>query len=147
MKRLRKFIRLQPTDRRLLIKAALLLGAIRLGLWLLPFQTLRSLLARAAREPTGLPHAVQPSSDQIAWAVRVGSHYVPGAKTCLPQALVAQVLLERCGYPARLRVGVVKGGEGQLEAHAWVESQGRIVVGGSGVERYIPLSGLDGDAR
>ena len=72
---------------------------------------------------------------------------MPGGKTCLPQALAAQVLLERCGYPARLRVGVVKGGEGQLEAHAWVESQGRIIVGGAEVERYIPLSGLEGEGR
>jgi hypothetical protein len=32
--------------------------------------------------------------------------------------------------PRSLRIGVAKGEAGKLEAHAWVESQGRIVIGG-----------------
>ena len=48
--------------------------------------------------------------------------------------------------PACLRIGVVKGAGGQFQAHAWVESDGVVVIGGSEPEpeRYTPLPALDG---
>jgi hypothetical protein len=91
MRPLRKFLGLTPRRRRLLVRAALLLGAIQLGLRLLPFQQLLGLLARGGR--TTPPDAVE----AIAWAVAVASCYVPGAHTCLPRALAAQALLARHG--------------------------------------------------
>ncbi len=139
MHRMRKFLRLPSTDRRLLIQSVFLLGAIRLGLWLLPFETLRRLLARVAQ---GTNRA---SLDRVTWAVTVAGRYVPVA-TCLTRALATQVLLGRCGHPASLRIGVVRSEEGQLQAHAWVESRGRIVLGGSeDLSRYTPLPPLEGD--
>jgi hypothetical protein len=142
MNRLRKFLRLSSADRRLLISAALLLGMIKLGLWLLSFQNLRRLLGRLSRRPTGMWNADHSFSDRITWAVMRAGRYVPGARTCLPQALAVQVLLARRDCPAHLCIGVAKGEAGQMEAHAWVESHGRIVIGGSGLERYIPLSDI-----
>ena len=56
------------------------------------------------------------------------SRYVPAA-TCLTQALATRVLLSRLGQPAHLRIGVAKSKKGQLQAHAWVESQGKIIIG------------------
>jgi hypothetical protein len=55
------------------------------------------------------------------------------------------VLLARRGHPALLRIGVLKGEEGRLEAHAWLESKGRIVIGGSELERFTPLVALEGE--
>ena len=69
MKRLRRLLRTSQTDRRLLFRAALLLGATRVGLWLLPFQTLRRALASVTWEPTMRPHGAPPPADRIAWAV------------------------------------------------------------------------------
>ncbi|MFQ5795320.1 MAG: lasso peptide biosynthesis B2 protein [Candidatus Bipolaricaulia bacterium] len=83
MKRLRKFLLLTSTDRRLLVRATLLVWVIRFGLWLLPFQTLRRLLARVAQAPAGWRNSGSLSPDRIAWAVAVASRYVPGAGTCL----------------------------------------------------------------
>jgi hypothetical protein len=74
--------------------------------------------------------------------VETASRRTPGLKTCLAQALAAQVLLTRRGYPALLRIGVAKGERQQLQAHAWVESEGKIVIGGSELERYTPLAVL-----
>lgn len=135
MRRLRKFLNLTMSDRLLLIRALFWLGAIRLGLKLLPFQTLRRLLARMA-QPTGRLQAVEkPSVDNVAWAVMVASHYIPGAR-CLAQALATQVLLERRGYPTQLRIGFTR----QMSAHAWVECEGRVAIGGAGnMARYIPV--------
>ena len=143
MERLRKFVHLTSSDRRLLVSTALLLGAIRLGLRLLPFRTLRRLVTKIAQAPVGLRLTDQPSVDRLVWAIRVASPYVPKA-TCLTQALATQLLLARHGHPpAHLRVGVVRGEKGRLEAHAWVESQGKVLVGGGELSRYIPLADME----
>ena len=56
MSRLRKFFRLPRSERWLLLKAALLLGAIRIGLRLLPFQTLKQLLDSEPRSSRARPN-------------------------------------------------------------------------------------------
>ncbi|MFQ5849215.1 MAG: lasso peptide biosynthesis B2 protein, partial [Candidatus Binatia bacterium] len=143
MKRLHKFLHLPPTERWLLVKAALLLGAIRMGLWLLPFQTLKHLLACVSQASKGLHRANRPSADRIVWAVMAARRYVLRARPCLTQALAVQVLLKRRGYPAHLRIGVARTGTGQLRAHAWVESQDRVVLGGGEISRYTALPALE----
>src|SRR5256712_2982691 len=142
MRRLRRFLTLPATDRRLLVEAVLFLAAIRLGLRLLPFRTLWRLLDRAPRPSVA---AGLFSPDRIAWAVSVTSPYVLGVRPCLPQALAAQLLLVRRGFPARLRLGVARGDRGQVRAHAWMATGGRVVTGGSqpGLQPYTPRPALD----
>ncbi len=142
MKQLRKFLSLRPSDRHLLVSTALLLGGIRLGLRLLPFRTLQRVVDKLAQPPAGLRRTNQSSVARLVWAVTVASRYVPKA-TCLTQALVAQVLLGRHGHRTQLRVGVARGDEGQLEAHAWLESEGKVVVGGGELSRYALLPGME----
>ncbi len=108
MRRLHSFLHLTPSDRRLLVSTALLLGAIRLGLWLLPFRTLQRIVVKLAQAPASSHGTKRFSADQLGWAVTVASRYVPKA-TCLTQALAAQVLLGRHGHRAQLRVGVGRG--------------------------------------
>lgn len=64
--------------------------------------------------------------------------------TCLPQALAGEALLVRNGHAAELILGVAKTPQGRLEAHAWVESRGRLVVGElrQGMAQYTPLPPL-----
>lgn len=144
MKRLLSFLRLPPADRRLLIEAALLLGTIRLGLALLPFQTMRHLtggLARVGRRLQAVEHA---SFERVGWAVTMVSRRFPSTCTCLTQALAAQVMLDRRGHPSRLCIGVARGAGGQLQAHAWVESRGMVVIGDlHDLARYVPLPSLE----
>jgi hypothetical protein len=61
------------------------------------------------------------------------SRYVPVA-TCLTKALAAKVLLEQAGQSAELQIGVAKSESGKIEAHAWVECQGKIILGGTHAE-------------
>lgn len=142
MEWLGKFLLLPSAERHLLVRAAILLWAIRLGMWLLPFQTLRRLLAGVTHASQGMPDADRSLPDRIAWAVAVASRYVARAN-CLTQGLAVQLLLEREGYPARLQIGVARSAEGWLRAHAWVESQGKIVVGGGEHSHYVPLRALE----
>ena len=142
MSRLHRFLRLPAEERWLLIRAAVLLQVISVGMGLLPFRTLRGLLGLAQKVRAGSGEADRVPAERIAGAVEVASRHMPGEKTCLTQALAAQTLLVRQGYPALLHIGAAKGEEGQLRAHAWVESEGRVVIGGHDLGRYTPLVAL-----
>lgn len=75
---------------------------------------------------------------EIVRAVRFASEYVPRA-SCLTQALAARKLLSKYGQGAELKLGVTKN-EGNFEAHAWLEIDGRIVLGKQRVHsRYAVL--------
>jgi Transglutaminase-like superfamily len=54
-------------------------------------------------------------------------------------------LLRRRGFVTDLRIGVMRGDSGRLEAHAWVELDGRILIGQTpSLERFerLPALGL-----
>src|SRR5437667_10372122 len=143
MKRLGKFLRLAHAERVPLLEATLLLGAIGLGLRLLPFGRLRRLLDRLSRPREGLRPRARVPAARIAWAVERVSRVVPGARSCLVQALAAQVLLARRGHEACVRIGVAHPSGESLHAHAWVESEGRGVLGTPHRGRYTPLPALE----
>ena len=128
MRRILKFVRLPSTEQRVLVKSAFLLVAVRLGLLIFPFRALLNLLERAKSESREESNVSGMTSDRIAWAVVVTSRYIPFTK-CLTQALVAQILFAQYGYAAHLRIGVSKNENEQLEAHAWVECKGQVVIG------------------
>ena len=146
MKQVGRFVQLSPAERRLFLKAGGAVVAVRLGLWILPFPRLRRIVAGLARRPEAHPLALcaYPAPQRIVRAVVLVSRYVPAA-TCLTQAMAAQVLLARYGYTTSLRIGVAKGERGQLLAHAWLESEGRVVIGGSeaDLKQYVSLPTLD----
>jgi hypothetical protein len=143
-KRLRRFLRRPAAEQRLLFKAMLLLVATRLGLWLLPFQALRQILGRLAETSVRPSKREELSVEKTVWGVEAAGKLMPWASTCLTQALAAQVLLMRRRYSARLRIGVAKGDGDRLEAHAWIESEGKVVIGDQQLDRYTSLAVLDG---
>jgi transglutaminase superfamily protein len=141
MEPLRKSSLLPPSaDWWLLIKAALLLEAIKLSLLLLPFRTSMRLLTRVAGWPVGPWHAGYHPADRVPWAVELASRCTPGAKSCLTHALAAQVMLGRRGYPTLLHIGVANGEQRRFQAHAWLESKGKVIIGGSEQEPFAPLA-------
>ena len=148
MKLLYKFLQLQECDRQLLLITFTLLGTIRLGLWLLPFRTWRRLLSRLMQSKSKLQEANSTSVSQVVWAVSLASRYMPGNVKCLSRALATQVLLSQHGHTADLYIGVAKGEGEQLEAHAWVESQGQVVIGTlSNLSRFTPLPAFGGSSQ
>lgn len=145
MRPVHEFLRLSLPDQYLLLQAALLVSAIRVGLWVVPFRTLHRLLAHVSRGPVAPASSSAGAVDRITWAVGLASHYIPRA-TCLTQALATQVLLRRYGHTCKLHIGVARGSDARLEAHAWVEYAGRVVIGGprAHIARYTPLPSLEG---
>lgn len=141
MKHLRNFLRLKSDDRNLLIYTYLLVNGIRLGLWRFPFAKLQRYLDRLSNTSFPGQSIAVYRLQTLIWAVEQSSRYSPGLVKCLARALTTQVLLKQQGYPCELRIGVAKGQQGKLEAHAWVESRGQIVIGHlPDLSRYKPLN-------
>jgi hypothetical protein len=141
MRRFDKLRLLPWQKRRVLLYAWLLLNTIRLSLWLFSFGTVRQQLS-AAMSLWVCRETVKPVSvGFIVWAVTVAGRYSPLGAKCLARALTTQLLLNRYGYQHNLHIGVAKSDSQMLEAHAWIEYQGQVVVGGlSNLSRFKPLS-------
>jgi hypothetical protein len=120
----------------LLLRALFVVSATRVALWLSPIGSVRHI---AFRDLKTMGVAYQVSS--LVWAVKAVSRFVPAA-TCLTQALALQCLLARSGHVSSVYLGARRGGAGKFEAHAWVECEDRVVIGGAHTQEYIPLAGL-----
>lgn len=143
MRVFRKLLRLRAADQRLLIEATIFLYVVRLGLWLLPFERLRRLLFRKTARGNRWQGVAQQSVKNITRSVKIMSRYAPAA-TCLTRALVTLVLFEKYGHLGSLRIAVAKDSAGKLEAHAWVESQGHIVIGSrTDLSRFTVLRAVE----
>lgn len=142
---MRKFFHLPWQDKCLLLSAAVWLALIRVGLFLFSFATLRRFLDQAAHTRANARVGPLPSSDRVVWAVMAACHNLPLASTCLTRALATQVMLARRRLPSRFIIGVTKGDCGNLEAHAWLEHEGRVIIGGPDVTRFTPLAAASAD--
>ena len=135
---LRKFFSLPVREQQILVKATFLLIMIRLGLWLLPFRTLQRTLERLFRYPA-TSNRQSPLTEKVSWAVRAVSRYFPSA-TCLAQALTLQALLSREGIHSDLGIGVARDDESGIIAHAWLEIDGTVIIGGQERDRYTRMT-------
>jgi hypothetical protein len=82
------------------------------------------------------------NDDQLVRIVGIASRYVPKA-TCLAQALTVHLLLKQSGRQASLYIGVNGVEGGQLNAHAWVESRGKVITGGPNPNDFTSLLTLE----
>lgn len=104
-------------------EAALLHVFVAAALRTVTYARLQNMLGYIARVPRRTPSSVS----DITWAISAAGRRMGGA-TCLAEAAVAHTMLRRHGHHARLRIGVRRG-ESVLEAHAWVECDGTVVMG------------------
>ena len=123
----RTFRSLGAERRRLIVEAGVLSGVVWLGLRVLPFMSVRRMLDAWARRGLGGP---QLPAAAIGWAVAAVGSRSP-ARTCLIEALTADAMLRRRQHESILQLGVRKTADRlrPLDGHAWVESNGVVVVG------------------
>ena len=152
---------------RLWLRALLVVALVRVGLWTASLTALQVLVSRLGRGRYSAPipaHAARAAAErgveepaeepqvlvageeraerEAAWAVRSSARLVVGA-TCLTQALALQVLLGRGGLGSRLCLGARKNAGGKFEAHAWVERNGQVLIGGEECATWTPLTSWD----
>jgi hypothetical protein len=59
----------------------------------------------------------------------------------LVKAVAGEVMLGRFGYQSQLKIGAGRGPSGEFVAHAWLESEGKILIGQFDLDRYTELAG------
>lgn len=137
MGRLRKFLRLSASDRRLLLEAVVALAVARALIVLLPFRWIAPRLGRfmAAAEALPMARAAEPVR-RVGWAVRTAARHVPWNAVCLPQAMAGKAMLNRRGVASTLYLGVARDEAAGLAAHAWLKAGDAIVTGATGMQRF-----------
>jgi len=144
--KLHKFLALPGLEKGLYLNAAFWLLVVKAGLYLLPFERLRGWMARFD-EPAGKPAEMEEMRTTIQAIERIARVLAPLRINCLPQALVGHRLLGRKGFNVELKIGVLKPPGDQLIAHAWLEYQGRVILGDlRGLEQFAAFPAL-GAAR
>jgi hypothetical protein len=132
---------------RLVTEAALLLALIRLGVSLLSFRRLTSLLRLSeiaadgpvpASPPEGEPAATVIGA--VAGAVRAAADRTPWDSTCLVRSLTAHEMLRRRHITSTVHLGVAKQPAGDIAAHSWLDSGGSVVTGAHGHESFTPIA-------
>ncbi len=142
MSRLRKFLALPWRGKGLYLNTTFWLLVVKAGLYLLPFERLRGWLARVD-EPVGKPAEMEEMRAIIEAIERISQMLAPLRINCLPQALVGHRLLGRKGFNVQLKIGVLKHPGDRLAAHAWLEYQGRVILGDlRGLERFAAFPTL-----
>lgn len=116
-----------------MVQAWWVLIAVRLLLWVAPYRWVE---AWFLKPPSATPGPARPAD--IARAVTRASRLVPWA-TCLTQALAGGFLIRRAGRDAVIHFGVARD-DARFKAHAWLESEGGILIGGGEAAAYLPLT-------
>ncbi|WP_184647950.1 lasso peptide biosynthesis B2 protein [Sphingopyxis sp. JAI128] len=126
-------------DKWLLVSSLIILWFVRLSLSLIGYN-------RMIRRVSFQPNQPVPTSAlalRVATSIRTASALVPNP-TCLVQALAAKILLGLRGYGSQIKVGVRLNGN-SFGAHAWLISDGKIVLGGDSenVASFQPLMKIE----
>jgi len=145
MRLLHKARRLSMRDWTVLLEAWALFPIMDLGLRLLPFSRLRAACRpRAGRARSGATEPPAVVIERCARLASVAGRYSPVRVTCLNEALVLSALLARRGLATTLRIGVARP-NGDFAAHAWLEHDGRIILGEPRGDAFAPLYASVGD--
>lgn len=125
--------------------AGVLTATIRTLLAVLPFRTALRLVERMAGPPADPTRHGEEEVRRLTWAVEAAGLRFLRRNRCLTQALVGLVLFRRSGLDATLRIGVARREPAtHLTAHAWLESDGTVLVGGEeSPSRYVSFPHLE----
>lgn len=134
-------------DVRLTLLFLPLVARVRWQLWRVPLASSSALWRERSTRELQAAHArgARPLAPFEVWrrshAIGRAARLIPQA-SCLTQALALQSVLSSCGEICSLVLGVDKsskpGAKINFEAHAWIEWQGRVLIGGH-IERWKPL--------
>jgi Transglutaminase-like superfamily len=133
-----KFLRLHTRDWRLLACATVFLIGAKIALRVTSVADARHALARFSA--LGRRKAIPASPERITGAVVTAGRILPGLQNCLLQALAAEAILARAGYDCHLQIGAAKDGPHKLVAHAWLERDGKILLGDFEPGRFRKLT-------
>ena len=109
----------------------------RLALKTVPVRVLDRYFSKA-------PDAALRSPDEsvigkVRWAVTAAARHAPIQFVCFPQAIAGQSMLRRRGIASTMYYGVSHSPEGALEAHVWLMTSDRYILGGESAANFRVL--------
>jgi hypothetical protein len=120
---------LSQAEQRDLLRAVVALLVVRMALALLGFDRSRRWLLRRRQAPRPvLPQPPWEEAERQTRMVNLAARRGPIRAACLAQSLAACWLLDRRGFRPELRIGARRASEGGIEAHAWLELNGTVLV-------------------
>jgi len=136
----RKFSRfwaLSRPERRVLLVSILLLPLFWIGLRVRGLARFQAWLNRSPVFARASASADELAG--IAALVEVAGNHAPGPSSCLTRSLLLGWLLRRRGVRSELRIGV-RLVQGDFEAHAWVEHEGKPINAPQGIAiQFVPF--------
>jgi|HubBroStandDraft_4_1064222.scaffolds.fasta_scaffold00245_12 hypothetical protein len=151
----RRFRRRPLEDRRLILRAALILPLTEIGLRLFGFRRWKELIEKFSRAaPLLQPMPADLQRDAALRAVRAVRSielHGPTKPNCLERSMTLWWLLRRNGVDGELHIGARKEGA-RFEAHAWVELGGQVLNDGAEVHQYYarfdaPIAAVEAGLR
>jgi len=137
---IRKWFRISPSQRRLVIESLFLLAITRCVVILLPFSAVSHLASRQISKPSPISADTRATLlRQVRTAVLACASRVPWRAKCFEQGLTAHLMLRRRGIPTVLCYGALQHFERGLLAHVWVLDGKHYVIGGELAPQYQVL--------
>jgi Transglutaminase-like superfamily len=124
-----------------LVEAGLCLVLARLALLLLPYSWIFSWANRRQGYTRRFGVHVVP---WISWSIERAAEHPWIRAICLPRALAGQMMLRRRKIGSRLYLGVARKNDA-LVAHAWLELNGQVILGGKGADTFTKIAVFGSD--
>ncbi len=129
----------------LALEALVWLIAAWLIVRLVPFRRWRGLLGPVLATPQpdqpadDLSPELSAQAKGVGWGIEAVSRDLPWKATCLMRALAGRQMLRRRGLQSMVALGARSSNAENLEAHAWLITQGQVLLGASEAVGYKPL--------
>lgn len=127
---LRKFLKWPVKRKSIFIGTLVLLSICQVGLEFFPFPKLYPWLKKNSPPRKKIPASIY-SQEDICWAIHRAGYFLFKDTGCLPQAIVGEWLLAQQGIESKLCLGVRRGNDNQIIAHAWLVYDDKILIGDS----------------
>lgn len=136
------FLSKPAAEKWLLLKIFMLLACMRLYILIFPFKSLSNLISKEFTD-SNLKEDQRVLAKSISLRIENVSKVVPWKATCLVQAAAAKILLNNRGIPNSICFGVNKENKKRdLQAHAWLKVDEKIVLGGEIAAEFVQVSTL-----
>ncbi|MDG5766316.1 lasso peptide biosynthesis B2 protein [Balneolales bacterium ANBcel1] len=139
-----QFLRKPFAEQRIYAEALLLTAIFRFMILFLPFRVLLRFLGKTvAVEDNGHGSAaISPEVLPVIRAVKAVSRRVPWDSKCLVQASAGKIMLRRRGIAGIIHLGVRRDltRSKAMKPHAWLTSDGQVLLGGGRLDQYAEVS-------
>lgn len=123
----------------LFIQAWICIAIARCMLVFMPFRKIAPLLGKSVPDENTRGMRTSRRPERIRAAIRRAAKWSPWRAKCFEQALAGKIMLTCRRMSCIVFFGINKVGD-ELQAHAWLESEGVIITGGKEAGQFVVIA-------